>query len=475
MTSSRTSQRMAWLLTAGLALMGTTLTGCNKQSAASQPPAPATVSPEADADDTAEACRNWSSLDLATLEPIAQSQWSETLERVWRTLLAKHYDPTLACLDWPALRQQYATELVDAKDDAQAYAILNRLLGELGQSHLAIVPPRKRVEGEPRTGESGGSASVPLRARVVEGKVVVTHAAVDGVRSGIPSGAAIVAIDDHEIAPLLEQQRALWKRDVEVNIHVVRTVAAWLSCEPGAKRTVRYIAFGKDKEASKTVKCHERKVERTTLGNIQNVPIEVDHRMLDRKAGVGYVYFNVWMMPLVPKIEQAMADLRGKGMKALVLDLRGNPGGVGMMVVPLARQLLAESGSLGVMRMREADQHFNFTAGDDPFAGPVAVLVDEGTGSTSEIFAQAMRDLDRVQVFGSSTSQGAALPSLIEELPGGAILQYVVADYLSPKGTAVEGRGAVPDVLVEETQADFANGKDPVLAAALLALTEQVQ
>src|SRR5690606_663430 len=218
-----------------------------------------------DADDTAEACRNWSSLDLATLEPIAQSQWSETLERVWRTLLAKHYDPTLACLDWPALRQQYATELVDAKDDAQAYAILNRLLGELGQRHLAIVPPRKRVEGEPRTGESGGSASVPLRARVVEGKVVVTHAAVDGVRSGIPSGAAIVAIDDHEIAPLLEQQRALWKRDVEVNIHVVRTVAAWLSCEPGAKRTVRYIAFGKDKEASKTVKCHERKVERTTL------------------------------------------------------------------------------------------------------------------------------------------------------------------------------------------------------------------
>jgi carboxyl-terminal processing protease len=472
---------IAWLLKGALGVAAmTAASACGKPRGATQPPTPAAPTAEP-ATEEEESCRNWSDLDLATLDPIPQSQWSETLEQVWRTVWLKHYDPTLACLDWPALRQSYAAQLVDAKADDEAYGIMNRLLAELGQSHLAIMPPRTRVEGEPRSGETAGSATVPLRARLVEGKVVVTDAAVDGIGSGIPAGAEIVAIDDNEIGPLLEQQRELWKREVELSFHVKRIVDAWLSCEPGAKRKVRYIAFGKDKEASKTVKCYERKVERTALGNLKNVPIEIEHRMLDIKgpapkgSGVGYLYFNVWMMPLVPKIEQAMADLRAKGMKALVLDLRGNPGGVGMMVVPLARQLLTESGTLGVMRMREADQHFKFTATDDPFTGPVVVLVDSGTGSTSEIFAQGLRDLDRVRVVGASTSQGAALPSLVEELPGGALLQYVVADYVSPAGTAVEGRGVAPDVLVEETQAGFAAGKDPVLAAAIDALTQSAE
>jgi carboxyl-terminal processing protease len=159
-------------------------------------------------------------------------------------------------------------------------------------------------------------------------------------------------------------------------------------------------------------------------------------------------------------------------MRALVIDLRGNPGGVGAMVVPVARLLLAKSGSLGTMRMREGEQTFNVTAGEDPFGGPVAILVDEGTGSTSEIFAQALHDLGRVKVVGAGPSQGAALPSLIELLDGGAILQYVVADYTSPAGGSVEGKGVAPDVVVDETRADFRAGKDPVLAAAIAAVSQ---
>ena len=63
-----------------------------------------------------------------------------------------------------------------------------------------------------------------------------------------------------------------------------------------------------------------------------------------------------------------------------------------------------------------------------------------------------------------------ALPSLIEKLEGGAILQYVVADYRSPKDVAVEGRGVQPDKTIAETRADYAAGRDPVLEAAVAAL-----
>ena len=87
-----------------------------------------------------------------------------------------------------------------------------------------------------------------------------------------------------------------------------------------------------------------------------------------------------------------------------------------------------------------------------------------------EIFGQALQDLGRVRVFGAVPSQGAALPSVIEELPGGGMLQFVVADYESPGGTIVEGKGVQPDTVVPETREDFAKGRDPVLEAAVAAL-----
>jgi carboxyl-terminal processing protease len=212
--------------------------------------------------------------------------------------------------------------------------------------------------------------------------------------------------------------------------------------------------------------CEEPEGELVTLGNLENLPTRVEHHMVEGTP-IGVLAFNIWMLPMVKRVEAAMADLRKQGMTSLVLDLRGNPGGVGAMSVPVARLLLDKPGSLGTLRFRDFEQEFNVEASDDPFTGPVAVLVDEGTASTSEIFAAGLRDLGRVTVVGGRASAGAALPSVIEELTGGAVLQYVVGDYSSPKGTIVEGIGVVPDLLVPETRADFAAGRDPVLEAAI--------
>jgi len=143
-----------------------------------------------------------------------------------------------------------------------------------------------------------------------------------------------------------------------------------------------------------------------------------------------------------------------------------------MMVVPLARQMLTEDQSLGVMHMRDTEQNFNVSGSADAFTGEVIVLVDELSASTSEIFAQSMQDIGRVKVYGATRTPGLALPSFIEELPGGAMLQYVVADYQSPKGVSVEGNGVKPDTVVPETAADFAAGKDPVFDAAVATLSQ---
>ncbi|MEX1369484.1 MAG: S41 family peptidase [Nannocystaceae bacterium] len=449
---------------------------CNRGSEPPPTTSPAAVdepasAPTTEAESADETCPSFIGLDVTELPPLPQTPYTPTLEKVWVTVLDKHYDPTLNCLDWPAVRQEYGAKLVDAQDEQAAFEIIAQMLGRLGQSHLAVVPPRKPVAGEPRAAVKSGNAEVPISVRVIGGEAVVVDPAKHGGRaSGIPGGAALLAVDDHEVATLLETTAKEHSRPVEASFVARRVIASWLSCPTGASKTLRYQAVGSSKPKTRTIKCRPIEAERVSLGNIKNVPATVEHRMLPGTK-VGYLTFDIWMIPLVPKIETAMAELRAEGMESLVIDLRGNPGGVGMMVVPVGRQILAEDVDLGQMRMREGKQVFNITANDDPFTGPVALLVDEGTASTSEIFGQALQDLGRVTVFGAVPSQGAALPSVIEELPGGGMLQYVVADYQSPGGTIVEGRGVQPDTVVPETREDYAKGRDPVLEAAVAALT----
>ncbi len=461
--------------TSGLALTLTLISmslplACQKASApAPTPPGEETVAAadaETNATDSDDACRSWSDLDLDTLETLPETPYNAAFETVWRTVLEKHYDPTLNCLDWPAIRVEYGAQLADAKDDAAAFELMTKMLARLGQSHLAVVPPREQVAGEPRAAAKTGDAHVPIVVRVLDGEAIVVDAAAHGQKSGLPAGAAILSIDDNEVAPVIAAAAEDHPREVEATFAARRLIGGWLSCPAGASKKIQYQAYGAKKPKTKKVKCRPIEAERVSMGNLKNVPAVVEHRMIEGTE-LGYISFNIWMIPLVAKIEAAMTELRAKGMKALVLDLRGNPGGVGAMVMPLGRQLLSEDTDLGTMRMREGEQVFKINAGGDPFTGPIAVLVDEGTASTSEIFGQAMQDLGRVHVYGAVPSQGAALPSLIEQLPGGGLLQLVVADYQSPKGVAVEGRGVQPDTVVPETREDFANGRDPVLDAAV--------
>jgi carboxyl-terminal processing protease len=101
-----------------------------------------------------------------------------------------------------------------------------------------------------------------------------------------------------------------------------------------------------------------------------------------------------------------------------------------------------------------------------PYAGPVAILVDELTGSTSECFAGALQDLGRARVFGRQT-MGQALPAVTKSLPNGDTLMYVLGDFVTSKGRRLEGEGVLPDEVVPLDVRALAAGRDPVLEAAL--------
>ena len=260
-------------------------------------------------------------------------------------------------------------------------------------------------------------------------------------------------------------------RREEVAFQATMAVEAAVRGAPGATRSLRFLDPTKhDDEVSREVRCVLPHGEMVTIGNLHDLPTTVTHELV---AGtkIGHLAFNYWMLPMVERVRAAMAELRAQGMTGLVLDLRGNPGGVGAMSIPVARMLLTTPGSLGKLQFRDFAQEFNVAGDPAAFTGPVIVLVDEGTASTSEIFAAGLRDLGRAKVYGARPSAGAALPSLVESLAGGAMLQYVVGDYHSSRGAVAEGDGVRPDVVVPETRADFIAGRDPVLAAAVAALS----
>lgn len=414
-------------------------------------PAPPEPSAGTKADSKPAACTDWSKEDLSNLPPLPESRYRRTLEQAWMLVLEKHYDPTLGCVDWPEARVRYGAKLAKTRDQTEAFAVINEMLDELGQSHV------KLFSGG--SDEAMGPASVDLEVRWIEDKLVVIHAPNS---SAVQLGAVLEKVAGTPVSELSERAKQRTERPAEFASVIARLAAAKLSCAaPGETRTVTVAGM-----RPRSQPCIADASETMSLGNLTDVPVRVEHRMIDRTA-VGVLGFNVWMLPMLPKLEAALADLRAQGMKALILDLRGNPGGVGPMSVSLARSLLTEPGSLGKLEMREFTQEFNVTPSADPFSGPIALLVDEGTASTSEIFAAGMRDLGRVTIYGGGPSAGAALPSLIEQLDGGALFQYVVGDYHSPKGVLVEGLGVVPDHIVPETVADFAAGRDPVLEAAV--------
>ena len=123
------------------------------------------------------------------------------------------------------------------------------------------------------------------------------------------------------------------------------------------------------------------------LGNFP--PQEVLFESKTLPDNIGYIRFNMWTIPQMAKLRKAIRDLAGA--RAIIIDLRGNPGGVGGLASGTAGLLVDKKTSLGTMTMRNGTVEFAVYPQENPFAGKVVIVTDHGSGSTSEVFASACR------------------------------------------------------------------------------------
>jgi len=188
---------------------------------------------------------------------------------------------------------------------------------------------------------------------------------------------------------------------------------------------------------------------------------------------IGYIAFNGFLDPInvMPAFNNAMKSFMDAD--GLIIDIRGNPGGVGDMAMGMAGWLVAEKNRrLGTLYMRDNELKVVVNPRANTYTGPVVIIVDGLSTSCSEIFSGGLKDLGRARIFGSRTG-GAALPSIIEKLPNGDGFQYAFANYRSEGGEVLEGAGVTPDEEVVPTREALLQGRDLVLETAVAWIRSQ--
>ena len=135
----------------------------------------------------------------------------------------------------------------------------------------------------------------------------------------------------------------------------------------------------------------------------------------------------------------------------VILDLRGNPGGLLDEAVEVSSVFL-DGGPVVSYEQRDAPDRTLYAVGDGDTSTPVVVLVDGGTASAAEVVAAALQDRSRAVVVGARTYGKGSVqePSM---LPDGSAIEFTIGRYITPAGRVIDGRGVEPDVLVDPLEA----------------------
>lgn len=197
------------------------------------------------------------------------------------------------------------------------------------------------------------------------------------------------------------------------------------------------------------------------IGNLDSLPYEFEWSQLE---GIHVLRFTAFVYDLLPQIREALRSISPD--EGLILDIRGNPGGMGLMANAIAGMLTDHSFLLGEMHLKQGWIAFFADPQHGAFLGPVAVLIDTFSASTAEILALGLQEAGRARIVGEP-SMGAALPSKWIRLDDHWALQLPIATYRSARGRAIEGAGVQPDETVSSTREALLLGHDAPLAAAL--------
>ena len=208
------------------------------------------------------------------------------------------------------------------------------------------------------------------------------------------------------------------------------------------------------------------------------VPSVDEVKMVDKAYGVGYLKLTCFQKTTSRDLDAALWKLHGEGMRSLIMDLRGNPGGLLTASVEVVDKFV-EEGTIVSTRGRSSLEDYNYTAHKaGTWSVPLVVLIDGDSASASEIFAGAIRDHRRGTIIGQRSYGKGSVQGIFPLTVAGAGVRLTTAKFFSPSGAPISKVGVEPTIRVLQT-AKPANGEpistdDAVLSAAVLKARSQV-
>ncbi|MFN2290857.1 MAG: S41 family peptidase [Anaerolineae bacterium] len=319
-----------------------------------------------------------------------------------------------------------------------AWGAIRGALATLDDPHTTFLEPQPRQrEREDLSGRFGGIGAYVTQTE--DGRIALEPMSeLPAAQAGVQEGDILIRVDDTEIAPEMTVDDVVTLVRGEVGTTVRLTLEREGQAEPVVIDVVR-----------------------------QDIPSpSVESRMLEGAEGVGYARIFLFSGRTEAELEDALEELKDLGMVQLVLDLRGNGGGLFDAAIDVASKFLDGGTVLYQVEKGAPEQEFKTSGRPIWPDGAMVVLVDGGTASASEIVAGALQDRGRAILVGEQTYGKGSVQSVFD-LSDGSSVHITHAQWLTPERRQISGEGLTPDFEVTPTEEDRQQGRDVPLERAL--------
>ncbi|BET67561.1 hypothetical protein ASA1KI_24790 [Opitutales bacterium ASA1] len=313
------------------------------------------------------------------------------------------------------------------KEDAAAYdklsdTALESLLHSL-DPHSDFLTAREFQNFRADTSQEFGGIGVQIEMRERRLTVVAPIDGTPGAKAGLMRGDQFVKVDDKDVIGL----------SLDACLDLLRG-------KPGSSVSITLFR-------PRTGETYERRVTREII-KVESVR---DVRMLD--DGIGYLRVLQFGERTGAEFLRGLEELEERGMKGLVLDLRDNPGGLLDAAVAVSQPFFRRGEVITYTQGRDERSRENINArmSGSPRTYPVAVLVNSGSASASEIVAGSLRDTGRAVLVGEKTFGKGSVQTILPLRGGTEAIRLTTALYYLPSGVVINGRGIEPDIPVTLT------------------------
>lgn len=367
-------------------------------------------------------------LDTETLVNKQSTEPKRLFLKTWRLIKTKYFDSTLNGQDWSRWSEHYVDQI---KTEEDAYVAINSMLASLDDPYSRFLS--KEEYAEQNVNIDSKIVGIGVNIMSIDGKVLIVSV-VDGTpaaNAGIKAGDIILKANG-----------------VDVSGKDVSDVAALIR---GELDTVVYLELLRKKQKlAMSIKREEIK--------IKNIKADV----VDKN--IGYIQIVSFIgSDMTSEFVDALD--KTKDCLGIILDLRGNTGGLLPNAIVIADMFLTQGHIVSVVDREKQKAVIDAQSKQYAINKPVVILIDEGTASASEILSGALKDNQKAILVGKRTF-GKGMIQKIYPLPNETGMNLTIAKYLTPKGYDINKKGILPDYEVAYTENDFLKNKDPQLDEA---------